>query len=276
MILKRVFLFAISFVIAACQSTEFDLDRFQTDLPEYGLVKGPDGYYLSRQDGAWGKPNKSAIWFYAFDGANAAKPVWADHDADESDFYYSEKQSAGCFVSNRNTDSSDIWCVAWRGDAWSEPMRAADSINSNATEFSPVLRPNGDIYFASDREGGFGLGDLYHARQIDGKWTVESLGPTINTTGGEWNLEVSPDGNYMIFEASHRETNVSIPGDLYVAQRQDGEWSNAVPLAALNTAGSELMPRYIDENTIVFARSSGEDANLVVIDATKIQTGARK
>ena len=275
MMLKHAFLFACSFALAACQSANLSIDRFRTDLPEYGLVKGPDGYYLSRQDGAWGQPNQSAIWFYAFDSADSAKPVWADHRADESDFYFSKETSTGCFISNR-AGNADIWCLEWRNGNWTNPVRLEAPINSNATEFSPVLRPNGDIYFASDRDDGFGLGDLYRASRNGDIWTVENLGPEINTPGGEWNLEISPDGAHLIFEASHRETNVSIPGDLYIAERQNGKWGNAVSLKALNTTGSELMLRYIDEDTVVFAQSSGGDADLVLIDAADLHTGARK
>lgn len=274
--LKLFFLLVPLLALPACKTFDFELDRFHTDLPEYGLVKGPDGYYLTRQDGEWGKPNKSAIWFYSFDDDDAVKPVWANHDADESDFYYTKEKSLGCFISNRKNHNADIWCVAWRDGAWGSPEKLEAPINSSASEFSPVIRPNGDIYFASDRDGGYGLGDLYRARQIDGAWTVENMGPEINSPGGEWNLEISPHGNHLIFETSHRETNVSIAGDLYVAENQHGKWSATGPIKALNTAGSELMLRYLDNHTVVFTRSSGGDADLIMVDATALQTGARK
>jgi outer membrane protein OmpA-like peptidoglycan-associated protein len=58
-------------------------------------------------------------------------------------------------------------------------------LHSNAY---PTLSPDGtQLYFASDRPGGFGQMDLYVAeRDADGQWTkIKNLGPKINTSERE-------------------------------------------------------------------------------------------
>ena len=64
-------------------------------------------------------------------------------------------------------------------------------------------------------------------------------------------LAGAPDPS--IFEASSRSTNVSVPGDLYYSWRTPAGWSAAVPIASLNSAGSELMPRlHPDGDTLYY------------------------
>lgn len=62
----------------------------------------------------------------------------------------------------------------------------------------------------------------------------------FNTPTGEWNIWVSPDENEIIFEASSRPTNVSIPGDLYYSWRTPAGWTAAIPVEQLNTPDSDL------------------------------------
>ncbi|MEM7360163.1 MAG: hypothetical protein AAF431_13760 [Pseudomonadota bacterium] len=259
-------------IVAICLprvGTALDLEQFQTQFPEYGLVDGPDGRYLTRQSGKWGKGSKQQIWFYP-DGQQAAVvPAWASPEADESDFYYSAALSKACFVSNRDTPAAahhgDIWCLDWTDQGWSEPRRLPDPLNSAAEEYSPVLAANGDLYFASDRPGGLGMGDLYVATRDKSSWRVTNLGDQVNTEGGEWNLELSPDGKQLIFEASHRASNISVAGDLYLSELRDGEWSKGRSLNKLNSRGSDLMLRFLASGEIVYAQSQEGDVTLLQV-----------
>ncbi|MBC2778750.1 PD40 domain-containing protein [Parasphingopyxis marina] len=190
-------------------------------------------------------------------------PSFADPGADEGDFYYSPLRNAACFTSDRgNPGDIDIWCVPWAGNGWAEPARLPEPVNSEATEFSPVLRPDGTLYFATDRPG-LGGGDIYRARPDGGDWHVERLPESINSALGEWNLEISPDGDTMIFEASERPTNRSISGDLYLSRRDGDSWTTAIPLSRLNGRGSDLMPRFQRDGSLAYAKSSGGDADIV-------------
>ena len=65
----------------------------------------------------------------------------------------------------------------------------------------------------------------------------------MNSPTGEWNVWVDPGETVLLFEASSRLTNVAAPGDLYVSVRDGSSWGPSVPLAGINTEGSDLMPR---------------------------------
>ncbi len=150
------------------------------------------------------------------------------------------------FVSDRPTGTDDNLrdTNIWRYSLTEENRLELISINSDATEFSPVIVASGALYFASDRAGGSGQGDLYRAEPDgDGFAALHALGPALNTPTGEWNLWVSADEGEMIFEASSRPTNVSTPGDLYYSWNTPAGWTPAIPVEPLNSRNSDLMVR---------------------------------
>ena len=263
----------LAVAVSGCDSGIPDLDAFQSDLPEYALVEGPDGYYLSRSDGDWGTQTTWSVLRFDSATLESSQPEWADPGADESAFYYSSARKLGCFTSTRHSSAlqpdDDIWCVRWLDDHWDEAQRLPAPINTGAFEFSPVIRDNGDIFFASNR--GDGYGNLYVATLSRDDWEVDMLGPEVNSSGGEWNLDISPDGELLIFESSHRKTNRTISGDLYVSRRTDNGWSDAIPIEFLNTDGSDLMARFVDDETIVYSTSVGPDVELRKASRSEIE-----
>lgn len=99
------------------------------------------------------------------------------------------------FASNRpgGFGRQDIW-VAQRprhDEAWGAPRNLGPAINSDADDRMPMISHDGhDLYFASDRPGGYGLTDIYVARRRhthdDFTWGVaENLGPGVNTAATE-------------------------------------------------------------------------------------------
>ena len=251
-------------------------------LPEVSRSAGPDGTYLTRSHGPWGSNARSSILFQPVGDATLRAPAFARPDADEGDFYYSPELEQACFVSDRASPGDpDIWCMAWAGEHWTEPERLPGPVKSAAREYSPVIVGGGTLYFASDRAAGEGTGlegtgqetntqgDIYRGVSTPGAgaWRVEALPETINSDSGEWNLELTPDQQGMIFEASGRATNRTVPGDLYFSRREAGEWTAAVPLSRLNGGGSDLMPRYQPDGELLYAKSKGPDANIVKAQA---------
>lgn len=223
-------------------------------LPRMGRVAGPDGEYFSELSGPFGaRGNRERILRRLPDGSEAA-PSWSLSGASEGDPYYAAGGTL-CFVSDRASPDDpvsgdrDIWCARREGDTWASAERLPEPVNSAAEEYSPVVVGAGEVMFASDRPGGHGLGDLYRAvRDSSGNWHVSNLGPPVSTRWGEWNLELAPGGDYLLFEASHRPENRSVAGDLYASRRggRSGEsnWHPPVPLSRMNTPDSDLMPRF--------------------------------
>ena len=100
------------------------------------------------------------------------------------------------------------------------------SVNSDAEEYSPFVTDSGALFFASDREGGYGQGDIYRADSLgEGFGPPTLLGPNVNGPFGEWNIWVAADEGELIFESSSRPTNISVPGDLYYSSRTNDGWT---------------------------------------------------
>ncbi|MEO1240641.1 MAG: hypothetical protein AAFX54_01920 [Pseudomonadota bacterium] len=250
-------------IAAAAAAAGTDLSHFNTPMPEYGLVEGPNGAYLTRRDGAWDESTRSRIIVYGDVGAPRA-PVFASADANEAHFFFDAKGRVGYFTSDRaNRGDMDIWTVPWRDNRWREPSRLPAPINSPHAEYSPVIGPDGALYFASARPGGAGHGDIYTARRTADFWSVERLSDAINSEHGEWNVGFSPDGAVMFVEASERDANMSASGDIYASRHTKAGWAAAVPLSRLNTSGSELMVRALNGGVMVYASSSDVDVDLV-------------
>jgi hypothetical protein len=107
-------------------------------------------------------------------------------------------------VYKHDLGGGDIYMSRWESGQWSVPMPIAGDVNTNSWEgsatFSSDLR---QIYFVSERSGGFGGRDLYVAYlQPDGSYAnVKNLGPTINT---EWNEDapyMHPNDQTMVFSS---------------------------------------------------------------------------
>jgi hypothetical protein len=163
------------------------------------------------------------------------------------------------FVSDRPTSDDDVLTDAniWRYSLVEENRLEYVSINSGSAEYSPVVTASGTIYFASNRDGGQGDGDLYRAVSMgEGFGAPQPLGPAFNTHTGEWNLWVSPDESEIIFEASSRSTNVSAPGDLYYSWNTLAGWTPATPIEHLNSRNSDLMPRLHPDGETLYYTSA--------------------
>lgn len=250
-------------IAAAAAIAGADLGRFNTPMPEYGLVEGPDGAYLTRRDGAWGESTQSRIIFYDNSGASRT-PTFARTDANEAHFFFDTEGQVGYFTSDRaNKGDMDIWTVQWRNNRWRKPLRLPEPVNSPQAEYSPVIGPDGVLYFASTRLVDRGQGDIYEARRAEDFWSVERLSDAVNSEHGEWNIGFSLDGAVMFVEASERNSNISALGDLYASRHTSAGWTASVPLSRLNTNGSELMVRALDGGAMVYASSSGDDVDLV-------------
>ena len=270
--------------------------RLQDFLPERenqaALTFSPDAkaVWWVEWDGLWGqKPtsrrqivgaerNPDAGWT-----APAAAP-FATGEYDDDDPFISPDGRWLYFSSNRPPPAgapggaNDIW----RFNLKSQQLEYVP-INSSANETSPAVSADGTLYFVSDRQGGMGQGgmdqgDIYVSKQLSGALgPPQLLGPSINSTHGEWNVWISPDRQELIFEASSRPTNVSIPGDLYYSWRSNTGWTPAVALSALNSTSSELLARITPTGShVVFTRAPlGGHAELATAGWSTIRQHAR-
>lgn len=280
----------ISFLTNAQEKTNpskvlYDPGNISTKHVEYGATFTHDGteMYFARSMQEWGKNDmKSSIYHSFFDGEKWSKPQIVSFSGtyDDSDPHITADSKTIYFISKRpsseNTISSDIWIVKrTSSDNWTEPERMPNPINSEKSEYSPCMDFKGNLYFASNRPGGYGQGDLYMAPNEDDKLKAPvNLGSVLNSDTGEWNLGVSADGKTLIFEASQRKQNVSAYGDLYISFKKNNSWSIPQNIAELNTSGSDLYPFLTDDLKLLYFTSSDSlkstDTNIYFTDFTPI------
>jgi Tol biopolymer transport system component len=90
------------------------------------------------------------------------------------------------------------------GNRWSQPTLMPQEINSPYLEASACFSNDTvDIYFSSDRPGGYGGKDLYRLRRLpNGKWSQPyNLGRKINTRYDEDAPFLHPDGVTLYFSS---------------------------------------------------------------------------
>ena len=116
-------------------------------------------------------------------------------------------------------------------------------VNTPAWETHLTVTPDGnDIYFVSDRPGGYGGRDIYRiTKQSDGKWSKpENLGPTINTPYDEDAPFIAVDNKSMYFACNGEKSMGGF--DIFLSIRDDqNNWSTPINLGApLNSTGDDL------------------------------------
>lgn len=118
----------------------------------------------------------------------------------------------------------DLYMARFRNGVWSEPLIITGSVNSpKYWDSTPAFSPDGrTLYFASNRDGGYGGTDIY-AAQMDsrGRFSrIRNLGPEINTPGNESFPYVAEDAKLYFASDAH-------PGfgalDIFVVKRASGK-----------------------------------------------------
>lgn len=118
----------------------------------------------------------------------------------------------------------DLFMARYRNGQWGDSQIITGSVNTpKSWDSTPAFSPDGrTVYFASNREGGYGGTDIY-AAQIDsrGRFSrIRNLGPEINTAGNEMFPYVAEDAKFYFASDAH-------PGfgglDLFVVKRVNGK-----------------------------------------------------
>lgn len=105
---------------------------------------------------------------------------------------------------NSNEDLGDIYFSKLFGTRWTTPVRVEGEVNTPLWEGSATLSADErTMYFASEREGGYGGRDIYVASLLpDGTWgKVKNLGPTVNTPYDDDAPFIHPNGVTLLFSS---------------------------------------------------------------------------
>ncbi|MFC1725270.1 TolB family protein [candidate division KSB1 bacterium] len=149
----------------------------------------------------------------------------------------------------------DIWFVERSGDGWGEPKNAGPLINTAAYDLYPTISKSGDLYFASDRDGGW---DIYTAKHVNGELAEpKKLSGAINSEFGDWDAYLAPDESYMIFGSNGRPDGLG-ESDLYISfKKEDGTWTRSKNMGSqINTSYREVDPYISPDGKYIFFRSN--------------------
>ena len=124
---------------------------------------------------------------------------------------------------------------------WTIAQPFGSTINTPYFEGMPSLSPdNRELYFVSDREGGYGGYDIWISRFENGLWQLPiNAGPSINTSGNETAPYIAVDNKTLYF------TSDGWPGmggsDIFMSRKLgDTTWVTAMNLGyPLNTPFDE-------------------------------------
>lgn len=121
--------------------------------------------------------------------------------ADELSLYFMSRGPGGF-------GGSDIWVATRRAkdDSWSTPVNLGPTVNSPLNDDQPSISTDGlSLYFSSTRSPNFGEADIWVTtrKTKEGPWgTPVNLGPTVNSSASEDDLDISADGLSLYFSSS--------------------------------------------------------------------------
>ncbi len=146
--------------------------------------------------------------------------------------------------------------------SWGNVHNLGFNINSKGWESHPTLNQTDDtLYFASDRIGGFGLGDIYFsAKDEDGLWQeAQNAGPIINTHKNEVSPFYHHKNNVLYFSSNGHLLNFG-EFDIFKTQKSNGIWSSAKNIGPLvNGPGSEFYFTIDSKSENLFYARSAEN-----------------
>lgn len=235
------------------------------DSTDFGSAFSPDGksFYFARS-----KNKKSSIYVTHYKDEVWTMPsVLSFNDAKYStaDPAFSADGKL-YFISNRPKNSSDtlpdydIWFVTpLSGGSWTEPENLK-SVNSDSDEFYISFSKNGNLYFSSNRNGGYGEEDIYVSRLQETLFTAPvNLGNNINSDKSEYDPCISANENLIIFASSGRENSIG-KADLYASNINSiKQWQKPINLGkSINTATREYCPYITPDGKYFFYSSEGD------------------
>ena len=147
-------------------------------------------------------------------------------------------------------------------DAWGPPIALPEPIyDAVANTYSPSMSADGlSMLFHSDRANGEGNSDLWEATRpsLDEPWTVNNLGPNVNTPVIESNPRLSPDRLTLIFGSNRTGGEGGL--DIWMSTRESvrSDWRPATNLGPIvNTPGNEQPSQWWEPGNLLLFKSGG-------------------
>ncbi|MBN1948845.1 MAG: OmpA family protein [Candidatus Cloacimonetes bacterium] len=171
-----------------------------SDFAPVVFDNGRKMYFTSQRFADLGKEN---IWMVELKGGIWANPVLI------KDLSTNRNESLGALTEDgyvaylfgnylSNSKNGDIYMTRETDKGWEKPSLIA-GINTDKIEVYPYVYED-LMFFASNRDGGFGELDLYVSQKVNGNWSKpQNLGPIINTPEHEQTPFLDWDGKTLYF-----------------------------------------------------------------------------
>lgn len=237
---------AVVFAPGIVSTAAYELNSaFTPDGKEMYQTLVVDGWGFSaiiqRREGAngWGDPVVAPF-------SGRYNDIDPNLSPDGNQIIFASRRPEGNVVTNELSGSWDIWIVS-RKEArspWGKARRLPSPVNSPAVEIYPSISASGNIYFGSNRDGGYGKSDIYRAKPGEaGCCKVENLGTQINSEHSEGDAFIAPDESYIIVTVDGR-TDSHGQSDLYISfAKEDGTWGRLHHMSgSINTSAKEYCP----------------------------------
>jgi hypothetical protein len=233
------------------------------DSVDFGSAFSPDGksFYFARSEN-----KQSKIYFTHLEGERWTEPMRVSFNDEK----YSTADPAFAsdgklyFISDRPKNQSDtiqdydVWYVSPLPDGqWTEPENLKN-VNSDSDEFYVSFSKKGNLYFSSNRKGGYGEEDIYVSKLTERLYFAPlNLGSSVNTEKSEYDPLISENEDLLIFASSGRAGAFG-KADLY-SSKFDGDWRKAVNLGnEFNTETREYCPYFTPDSKYFFYSSEGD------------------
>lgn len=205
-------------------------DKSSDEFKDPMLNNHPEDIYVSYQDfeGAWTSPEKLAFCNNEMNEATIAvssdeRKIFVYQDATGGgDIYYSD------FGANKFEDLNKL---------------DYNGVNSDSWETHCTVTPDGqNVYFVSDRDGGYGGRDIYRIVKLpNGEWSKpQNMGPEINTPYDEDSPFIAIN-NKTLYYASNGPASMG-GFDVFVSFRDaDNNWSTPLNMGyPINSTGDDI------------------------------------
>ncbi|MGB7295766.1 MAG: ankyrin repeat domain-containing protein [Candidatus Aminicenantales bacterium] len=182
---------------------------------------------MKRIDGRWTAP----AWA-PFSGPNGEDDV-PFFSPDGKRIYFISRRP---LPAETQRGSEKIWYADRTAAGWSKPRPLDPTVNEHDMHWEFSLDKDKNLYFAGQASDSLGMGDIYLARFVSGKYEKPvNLGEPINSPGAETSPFIALDGSYLLFSRQY---------DLWVSFRDaDGTWTAPVKLGPeVNSPSIELCP----------------------------------
>ncbi len=191
---------------------------------------------------------------------NLGKPVNSSaHDAAAG-----LSADASMLVVYRSNGNGDLYISKREGDNWLKPKKLNKFINTPAHEASASFSyDNMNLYFSSDREGGYGGHDIYKSSLDEkAKWGLpENLRSKINSAYDEMTFVAMPDGKTFYFTSNGHNSMGGL--DIFKITYIDSVWSDPINLGyPINTPDNDVLYSLTADGARAYVASSKTDSSL--------------